>query len=157
MHSTAGKPFPSTHLPGLKPVPSPDQKAALLPPGCLDCSTEQRDRRRPREGTEEGQPHVVLPKHPASLPSCLYCGPKNYRLRTAGSTDLPAAELVLWTESPARCFSQLCPDARVRTAPRELEGSQAASLLWTLNYERANQHAVKAFIGTACLLLLWLR
>ena len=59
---------------------------------------EQRDRRQPREGTEGDRPHVVLPKHPAAGPSCLYCGHKVHRLLhsrlrsnlPARCTDLPA-------------------------------------------------------------------
>lgn len=91
------------------------------------------NRGRGRDG-EGDQPHVVLPTHPASLPSCLYCGPKNRRPRHSGrlrsrpgrsGAFQPEEELARPRDGPARCSSRFACSARGRTAPRGLKGKGA--------------------------------
>lgn len=105
---------------------------------------------------EEDQPYVGLPKHPAFLPSCLYCGHKIHRLLHSGLVSrLPGRSMAPSSRQSWLCRRRAQPgvspsfarSARVRTVTRELKGNRAVSILWILNYGHANQHS-KALIRT---------
>lgn len=105
---------------------------------------------------EEDQPYVGLPKHPAFLPSCLYCGHKIHRLLHSGLVSrLPGRSMAPSSRQSWLCRLRAQPgvspsfarSARVRTVTRELKGNRAVSILWILNYGHANQRS-KAFIRT---------
>lgn len=111
---------------------------------------------------QEDWQHMVLPKHPASPPSCLHCGPKIHGLLHSRSIrNLPACSIYPCSPQSWRCRWRAHPcvspsfaqSARGRTIIGKLKGNQAVSILWNWNYGSTNKRwgqLLQLHYRTAC-------
>lgn len=148
----------SQPVPGNR-LPPPIRPSGVWPQQRGQETTEGEDRTERETSPMWCSPCTLPPFHPV-YPAALRTAGSG----TAGASEagqgaprvFQAEELAQPMDSPARCSSRFACSARGRTAPRELKGGGVGGVtLGTLKDEHANQHVVKASVGTACLLWLW--